>query len=82
MIDYRGPAGTVRAISCWRVLEGSFAPGTFRGKIVVVGATEPILHDVSSTSTHPQMSGPEVEAGPSVSSAPAEARVFHQPTGR
>lgn len=61
-IDYHGAAGTVRTISYWRVLEGQFAPGTFRGKVVVVGATEPILHDVFQTPTSNQMPGPEVQA--------------------
>ena len=62
LIDYLGPSGTVRAVSYWQVLEGKFPPGTFRGKIVVVGATEPILHDVDATPTDVQMSGPEVQA--------------------
>ena len=62
LIDYRGPAGTVRSVSYWQVLENDFAPGTFRGKIVVVGATEPILHDIDTTSTAARMSGPEIQA--------------------
>ena len=61
-IDFRGPSGTVREISYWRVLEGQFPAGTFRGKIVVVGATEPILHDIHSTSTDTLMTGSEVQA--------------------
>jgi adenylate cyclase len=61
-IDFRGPSGTVREISYWRVLEGQFPAGTFRGKIVVVGATEPILHDIHSTSTDVLMTGSEVQA--------------------
>ena len=61
-IDFRGPSGTLRTISYWRVLEGQFAPGTFRGKIVVVGSTESILHDLHATPTDDQMPGPEVQA--------------------
>jgi adenylate cyclase len=61
-IDYRGPSDTVPMVSYWRVLEGQFPAGTFRGKIVVVGATEPILHDIHSTSTDVLMSGSEVQA--------------------
>ena len=62
LIDFRGPAGTVRTVSYWRVLEGQFAPGAFRGQAVVVGATESILHDVHDTATDVQMSGPEIQA--------------------
>lgn len=61
-IDFRGPPGTIREISYWRVLEGRFPAGTFRGKIVVVGATQPILHDVHSTATGGLMTGSEVQA--------------------
>ncbi len=61
-IDFRGPSGTVKAISYWRVFERRFAPGTFRGKTVVIGATEPILQDVHSTPTDVHMYGPEVQA--------------------
>jgi adenylate cyclase len=62
LIDYLGPSGTVPEIPYWRVLEDRFAPGAFRGRIVVVGATEPILHDVDATPTDVQMSGPEIQA--------------------
>jgi adenylate cyclase len=62
LIDYRGPAGTIPTYPYWRVLDRRFSPGTFRGKVVVVGATEPILHDVHETPTSVVMSGPEVQA--------------------
>jgi adenylate cyclase len=62
MIDYRGPTDTIQTVPYWRVLENRFTPGTFRGKIVVVGATEPILHDTHDTPTSVQMPGAEVQA--------------------
>jgi adenylate cyclase len=61
-IDFRGPSGTVPTVPYWQVLEGKFAPGTFRGKVVVVGATESILHDQFPTSVDTEMPGPEVQA--------------------
>jgi adenylate cyclase len=57
-IDFAGPAGTVPTISFARV--ASEPAATFRGKIVVVGATDPILQDVHATAAGPGMPGPEV----------------------
>ena len=34
----------------------------FRGKVVVIGATAPVLQDVHATPTDPAMSGPEIQA--------------------
>lgn len=61
-IDYAGPPGTHRTHSFSRVLAGRFRPGTFRGKIVVVGATAPILKDLVDTPAGDSMPGPEVNA--------------------
>lgn len=63
-IDYTGPPGTIRAESLSRVVTGRTKPGTFRDKVVVVGATAPTLHDVheSSTTGERLMSGPEIQA--------------------
>jgi adenylate cyclase len=61
-IDYVGPPGTIRHYSFSRVLEGKFKPGTFRGKIVVVGPSAPSLQDVHPTSVGDGMSGAEVQA--------------------
>jgi adenylate cyclase len=36
--------------------------GAFRNKIVVIGATSPVLQDIHSTSTSPVMPGPEIQA--------------------
>jgi adenylate cyclase len=61
-IDFPGGAGTVREIPFSDVLKGRVPPGTFRGKIVVVGATAPVLQDIHATSTSAAMPGPEVQA--------------------
>jgi adenylate cyclase len=62
LIDFRGPAGTIPSYSYSDVLSGNFNPSDFRGKIVVVGATEPILHDIHAAATDDQMTGAEVQA--------------------
>src|SRR5215212_57257 len=63
-IAFRGPPGTVPEVPMSRVLEGKFAPGTFRGKTVVVGAVAPTLKDVFHTSVGGSdlTSGPELQA--------------------
>jgi adenylate cyclase len=48
-IDYHGRT-TVRTIPFHRVVRGGFPRGTFRDRIVVVGATAPSLQDVHPTS--------------------------------
>ena len=61
-IDFVGPSETVRSIPYSTVLTGRFPPGAVRGKIVIVGATAPILQDLHATATSPGMPGPEVWA--------------------
>jgi adenylate cyclase len=63
-IDYPGPPGTIRSLSFSDVVRGRFPASAVRGKVVVVGATAPSLHDQHSTSTSSGglMSGPEVHA--------------------
>jgi adenylate cyclase len=63
-IDYAGPPGTIRAVPFWRVLRGKFALGTFRDKVVVVGASASSLQDLHATPTSGSglMSGVEVQA--------------------
>jgi adenylate cyclase len=63
-IDYAGPPGTIPAVSFWRVALGRFRPGTFRDKVVVVGAAALSLQDVHATSTSGSglMAGVEVQA--------------------
>jgi adenylate cyclase len=63
-IDYDGPPGTVKEYRYSDVQLGRTKPGTFRDKVVVVGATASVLQDLhgSSTSGDDQMSGPEIQA--------------------
>jgi adenylate cyclase len=63
-IDFVGPAETIDSIPYSKVLEGSFPPKLFAGKIVIVGESAPILGDIHATATTGggQMSGPEVWA--------------------
>jgi adenylate cyclase len=63
-IDFPGPPRTVRTVSFGDVLRGRVAQATLRDKVVVVGATAPVLKDVFATSTASEdlMAGPEVHA--------------------
>jgi serine/threonine protein kinase/CHASE2 domain-containing sensor protein len=61
-IDFRGPPGTVTNLSFTDVLAGHIDPAAVRGKVVVVGATAPVLQDVHATAAGSVMSGPEVQA--------------------
>jgi adenylate cyclase len=62
-IDYHGRTN-VRTIPFHRVVRGDFQPGTFKDKIVVVGATAPSLQDVHPTSVSGEqfMYGVEIQA--------------------
>lgn len=63
-IDYAGPPGTVKEISYWNVLRNKFSPSAVRDKIVIVGATAPVLQDLHPTATSGSgvMPGPEIWA--------------------
>jgi adenylate cyclase len=62
-IDYSGPPGHVRYASFSRVARGRFKPGTFRNRIVVIGAVAPSLQDRHPTSWPAgEMAGPEIHA--------------------
>ena len=63
-VDFYGGAGSIPEVPYWKVYQGRTPPGLFRGKIVVVGATDPVLKDVFHTSTSGDelMSGPELQA--------------------
>ncbi len=63
-IDFPGPPRTVRTVSFGDVLEGRVPAATLRDKIVVVGATAPVLKDVFPTATASEdlMAGPEIQA--------------------
>jgi adenylate cyclase len=63
-IDFAGPTETISSVSFWRVLEGQFSPSVFRGKIVIVGVSAPVLQDrhVTAASGANPMPGPEIMA--------------------
>ena len=63
-IDYDGGVGTYPSVPFSRVLSGQFPPGFFKGKVVVVGASDPTLKDLAQTPTSGDelMSGPEINA--------------------
>jgi adenylate cyclase len=62
-IDYAGPADSYPAVPFSRVLAGKFPPGTFKDKIVVVGASDPTLKDIAPVPIGDDlMSGAEVNA--------------------
>lgn len=48
-INYRGPAGTFPHYSMADVVEGKVAPGTFKDKLVLVGATATGIGDLKTT---------------------------------
>jgi len=62
LIDYAGSAGTYPLYSFSRVEQGKVAASAFRGRIVVVGASDPNLQDVHATSTSGAMDGVEIQA--------------------
>jgi adenylate cyclase len=61
-IDFAGPPETLHHESFYNVLTEKPDPGLFANKIVIVGASAPILQDVHATATTngATMSGPEV----------------------
>jgi len=61
-IDYYGGPDTIPSISFSRVVLGHVKRGTFRNKVVVVGASAPSLQDNHATAT----SGDELMAGPEI----------------
>ncbi len=62
-IDYAGPPQTIPTYSYVDVLYGRVNPDLLKGKIVVVGATSPVLQDVKQTPYGGElMPGAEVQA--------------------
>jgi adenylate cyclase len=61
-IDYAGSVETFPQISFAKVLKGEFPPGTFRNKLVIVGASNPSLQDIHPSPFSQVMSGPEIWA--------------------
>jgi adenylate cyclase len=68
-IDFAGPPGAYMSISYSKVLKGQFPAGLFDGKIVLVGASAPILQDVHATATtgSKTMAGVEIWANATAS---------------
>jgi adenylate cyclase len=62
-IDYSGGLETFHRISYVNVLRGGFPSASVRGKLVVIGATAPLLQDLHQTPTGTNMvPGPEIWA--------------------
>ena len=62
-IDYSGPPGHVRYVPFSRAVKRTFKPGSFRNRIVVIGAIAPSLQDRHPTSWPAgEMAGPEIHA--------------------
>ena len=64
MINFRGGPTTFETLSYFRILIGEIPPAYFHNKIVLVGSTTPLLHDVYATPMSPtgDMPGVEVHA--------------------
>jgi response regulator RpfG family c-di-GMP phosphodiesterase len=61
-IDFRGPPGTIPAVSFSALVDGRVDPALLRDRIVVVGASAPSLGDVHTTPTaDAPMAGPEIQ---------------------
>ena len=62
-IDYAGPPGHLRYVSFSQAVKRTYKPGTFRDRIVVIGAVAPSLQDRHPTSWPAgEMAGPEIHA--------------------
>ena len=49
IINYAGPYGTYQHYSMWDVINGTLPAGTFKDKIVLVGATAEAIGDIRNT---------------------------------
>jgi adenylate cyclase len=63
-IDYAGGPGTYPSLPFSQVMAGKVDPGFFKDKIVVVGASDPVLKDIAQTpmDNNAFMSGSEINA--------------------
>jgi CHASE2 domain-containing sensor protein len=62
-IDFRGPPGTIETVSFSDLLGGAVEPSRIRGRIVVVGVSDPLVQANRLTPTGDAvMSGPEIQA--------------------
>jgi len=64
LINYEGVPKTFKRVSFYRVLNGDVPKGTFKNKIVLVGATSTVLHDefLSPFTEVGNMAGVEIHA--------------------
>ena len=64
LINFRGGPGMFPTVAYHRVVTGEIPPAVFEGKIVLVGATTPTLHDIFPTPFAAQsgMAGVEIHA--------------------
>ena len=62
LINYTGPYGTYRHYSMWDVMNGAAPPDSFRGKMVLVGATALGIGDIRNTPFEGVYMGVEVHA--------------------
>ena len=62
LINYLGPAKTFPHISISDILSGRVSAGTFKDKIVLVGATAMGIHDLRATPLSPLYPGVEIHA--------------------
>jgi len=62
LIDYVGPPKTFPHFSVTDILTGRVPEGTFRGRLVVVGAAATGIYDVRSTPFSPVTPGTEIQA--------------------
>ncbi len=61
LINFSGGPGSFPRFPFHRIVTGEIPPETFAGKIVLVGATSPTLHDVFATPFAPEGDMPGVE---------------------
>ena len=62
LVNYLGPPKTFPHVSIGDILSGNFAAGTFKDKIVLVGATATGIYDMRNTPFSPIFPGVEVHA--------------------
>lgn len=62
LVNYRGPGKTFKYAAAADVLAGRVAPGTFRGKLVLVGVTATALADARATAFDGVLPGVEIHA--------------------
>ena len=62
LINYLGPPRTFEHVSITDILHGNFAPGTFKDRIVLVGATAVGTYDLRSTPVAAVHPGTEIHA--------------------